>query len=263
MACDDCYTNNDCRGEFGTFDDKHQTDSVPKDASCEEPNEWEYVHTVNPQNADTESYDEVEGSYKRIYLNSWFQKEPDDHIEDSCEEQLGIGSFYASPQSVEYRVRHPYDESVTEYEFNKPRPQDDGSGESFITNTALDIAPVLSGHPLVKAGSAVIKNYIGSTSNSNVDITSYDSDRQELRWDLDYDSNGDWPTAPCDTTGVRFHLSPGTNSGSHTVNTWARYTMSVHDYIDGYECACDEAAISGYIHTTDWLKNSVTFTFNG
>lgn len=263
MSCDDCYTSNTCRGEHGTFDDKHQQDYVPKDDSCEDPNEWEYVHTVNPRNSSTESYDEIKGSYKRIYLNSWFQEEPDDHILQSCEDRWG--PFYATPTSVEYYVRHPSSEDDSEYKFEDPRPKDDGTDENFIMNTALDIAPVVYSHPLVSAGAAVIKNYIGSTSNSSVELRPYDNDstRQVLWWDLDYDNHEDWPTAPCDTTGVRFDVAPGTNSGDHTVDTWARYTMSVHDYLEGYECVCDETTISGYTKTTDWLQNSATFTFNG
>lgn len=261
--CSDCNNSSgQCRGEYGSFAVEKQQRTHSGDASCEPDSTWDLRHSVNPQNASTETYDEVKGSYKHIYLNSYFKETPEDHIDQSCED--AIGSYKARPSNVEYYVRHPSSQTSNEYQFADPRPNDSGDYENFIVSTLLDIAAGVSGNVLVSAGAAVIKNYLGSMSSSSVDIGPYnpDPDRQKVWWDLDYSNEG-FPQEPCDTTGVRFDIEPGINSGDRPVNTYSRYTIGNREYVDGYECVCDYSNITGVTYTTDWLLNQVTFSFEG
>jgi hypothetical protein len=263
MSCDDCSTNNACRGDHGSFDESRLSNTNYGDASCEPDSDWRIVHTVNPASGSTETYDEIEGSNKYVYLNSFFSNTPEAKITTECQRRLG--PFRADPKSVEYYVRHSYGEDQYEYEFDDPRPNGDGDYDDFIVNTALDIVAGVSSNPLVGVGTSVIKNYIGSMSQSSVEHRNYDPDptRDIIWWDLDYATGEDFPTTPCSTTGVRFKIQPNVNSGDHDVATWARYTFGYTEYRDGYECACDYNALTSTIKTTDWVYNPVTFTFNG
>lgn len=261
MTCDDCPSG-DCRGSHGPFSESTGGDSIAGDASCELNNTWDITHTVNPENGSTESYDVVKGSYKHIFLNSYFTDTPEEQIEQSCEDQ--IGSFSADPTNVEYYARHPSSETDSEYQFADPRPTGDGNYSTYVISSLIAIAGGITTNPLAAAGAAAISAYLGSFSSSSVDLGPYnpDPDRQKIHWDLDYNSSQGFPTSPCDTTGVRFDIEPGVNTGDHDVNTWTRYTFSTTEYRDGYECACDYDALSGYSVTTDWLSNHVTFTFD-
>lgn len=257
MACSDCEGDGTCREDHGGFDTRSTGDIIYGDDSCEPNSDWEFELGVNPLNGSTETYDEVEGSYKHIWLNSFFSNTPDVQITSSCEDQLG--PFYASPESVEYYVRHPSSESTTEYEFEDPRPDGDGNWESWVMDSILDIAGGVSSSTYVGVGAALLQNFINTTNGAQVEP--YDNDRQVIHWDIDIDGGQDFATAACDSTGSRFDIVPGVNSGTHDVNTWVRYNFTSTEYRDGYECVCDTDAITGYGYTTDWLYNSVSFEF--
>lgn len=262
MSCDDCSGSGTCRGDHGSFDTNSKANSITGDASCEPDNTWELELGVNPISGSTETYDEVEGSFKHIFLNNFFLNTPNDQIESSCEDQLG--NYRASPTNVEYYIRHPSSETTAEYKFADPRPDDNGNYEGWIMDTILDIVAGVSSSTYVGVGAALINDYIGSTSQSSVEHHAYnpDPDREIIHWDLDYATAENFPISACDSTGVRFDLEPGVNSGDHGLNTWTRSTFTSVEYVDGYECLCDADFITGYSYTTDWVMNSVTFTFN-
>lgn len=252
-----CSGSGICRSDIGSFSESTQSDTIYGDASCEPNTGWGITHTVNPQNASSEDYDEVEPSYKNIFLNSYFSDVPYNQLRYDCELD---DKWPNLPHNVEYYIRHPSGEDENEYDFVNLTPDDSGSGQNYIMNTILDVASGISSNPLVGIGSALVKNYIGYWSSSSVDDGYYNSGpRRYAWWDLDYDQTTGFPTDPCDTTSVRFRLQTATNSGYHSLDTWTRYDFTNFEYVD--HCSCDERDITSNLITTDWVTNTVTFEF--
>lgn len=262
MTCNDCSTNNTCRGGHGSFAESDVYETYSSDVDCGPGGDYSIVHTVNPQSGSGENYDEVEGAYKEIYLNSWWRNRPENTINSWCRDHFGFDR-YGNCRNVEFYIRHPPNKTDDDYKFEDLRPDQNGNNQNFIVNTALDMIAGVASNALVSTGTAVLKNYIGSWSQSSVQRGAYPNDttRDYAWWDIDHKSS--FSKGPCDTTGVNFELIPGVGSGNHSLNTWSRYTYGYTDYNDyATDCVCAADQLSGVIKTTDWLQNQVSFTFD-
>jgi len=262
MACNDCSGSGTCRGEAGGFDTEFTGDVIGGDKECEPDNDWFIKTAINPQNGSTETYDEVEGSKKHIWVNGHFANTPEAQITNNCEGELG--TFTSIPQNAEFRVRHPSGEDTAEYDLADPRPNDNGNYQNFVMNTLLDVVAGATGSVYVTVGTAVLQNYISSQTSDTGKVQPYDPDpdRQEILWDIEYGPDAEFPTDACNCVGVRFDIEPAVNSGTHPVNAWTRQSFSQAQYMSGYECVCEPGIITGYVATTDWCQKTAEFEFN-
>lgn len=266
MACSDCNTSDTCRGEHGTYDDARMPQTISdSNNACNDTyySDFEFVHTVNPFHSSSESYDEIEGSYKSYFLNTWFSEVPDSLIWSACSPESDP-AYDTYADSVEYVIRQHSDFTSAQFKFDDPRPDDSGNYTNWVMDTALSIAPVVSSHPLVAIGGAAVKSYMSSPMWGDpvtLDQGAYSSDTDRDQWWWDIDMKQDMPTAGCDTTSVRFDITPGVNSLSNAqCYTWARYNVYIAQHSSS-ACSCKD--YGHYLHTTEWLQREFTFDING
>lgn len=265
MTCvDDCNdTSSTCHGnDEKTYDESTSGTTTISDSYCSTTyySDWAFTHNVCPITGSGEAYNELAGSYNDYFLNSWYTDTPDTLTEEGC----AYGG--ASMDSVEYVIRQSDGDTNGDYEFQEPVPQGDSSNTDQILEEMVSIASAAGStyHPAVAVGGAIVKAYM-SNSGDPVSLTKDRTwnDTQRIQWWWDINTYSEFPTGVCDSTSVKFEISPGVNTYSNAkVFTWVRYTNSIWEYSNkdrDYECDCRSVETAAFNHQTDWLQKAFVF----
>ncbi|WP_152421983.1 hypothetical protein [Natrialba chahannaoensis] len=264
--CDDVsreITASNCsgtsRGDHGSYElseGYHSVDDYHEECEIHFVTNSHIDHTVNPVDAPSESYDEIHGSYKGYFLNSWFSSTPDPLIWNTCDpDDDPLYDSYLD--SVEYIIRHHQDYDDTQWSFADPRPDGDGNYENWVVESLLEIVDGASNHPIVAGGSAAVKAYLAGYNPVDFDDGYYSDDPNREQWWWDINTVDALPTGGCDSTGIYYRIEPGVNSLSNARNyTWVRYNYYLAKHVN-HTCTCNNFGF--YLHTTDWLQNLYEF----
>lgn len=230
------------------------------------------LDTSAPDDAN-DPYDTISGASKAWYLKSHFDDLPSNLLDESSCDHSSYSDDELEPNCdyVEYLVEQDESESNERdnYDFKNPVPDGDSNDDDGYTDEVvgllISVAAASTGNPYVSAGAGFIKNFIGGGSDG-ITVTKgfIDSDRQthrQLQWEINMNGQGhdSFPTAPCDSTGVKFDIQDNSGAGtSHTTHTYSRYDIQYPSYMD--DCRCDWYGWSVMIKTSDYVENTCNWT---
>lgn len=255
MTCDETH-DSDTLDETGS---DYGYESHSDDCGDTHTTRWEVLLTANPDSNYDEEPEEVKGSGKFFWLNSYWEDVPEKLYPDYC------AGYEAVCNDVSFYVRQGTDSEASEYQFTDEQPNDDGGDYSAVYDVGFAVASAGATHPIAKAGVAAMGAWFSSGSSSAVDYEdgrlSHDNDRRYAQWDIrvsgtDSDS---FANDPCDTNSVRYKIDnlTGDNEDERTVDTFVKYDFELPQ-LDSYSC-CDDAGgpmIVYYMYDTGWIGQS-------
>jgi len=262
MSCNSEYDGETFSGK-GDFNDTEEAD----DTFCGEevePSPWEFIHTVNPLSNSDENPEDVKGSGKYFWVNSFFEQVPEGLVPD----ESGCSGLrdQSRCEEVTFLIRQGYNSEPSEYNFEQPSPNNSGGNEGSVYETGVDIASSLASHPIASAGIAAMGSWFSPGSSSTVDYSNFQDDgRWNSRWAIGVDGSNiaSFPDDPCDTHSVRYKLSNLTGSGQdeREVLTYTKYLFELPE-VSSSTCCSDPGGplVTYYQYETPWAFKSHDIT---